>query len=65
MLKIGDNLQSDNYVAGSTGWRLTKAGLFEINGNVPGAGRMTMTNSALKVFDGNNVKRVQLGDLSA
>ncbi len=65
MLKIGDALQSDNYVAGSTGWRLTKAGVFEINGNVPGAGRMTMTNSALKVFDANGVKRVQLGDLSA
>ena len=65
MLKIGDALQSDNYVAGSTGWRLTKAGVFEINGNVAGAGRMTMTNSALKVFDANGVKRVQLGDLNA
>nr|WP_152974854.1 DUF1983 domain-containing protein [Pseudomonas sp. RIT-PI-q] len=65
MLKIGDALQSDNYVAGTTGWRLTKAGVFEINGNVPGAGRMTMTNSALKVFDASGVKRVQLGDLSA
>jgi predicted phage tail protein len=65
MLKIGSALQSDNYVAGTTGWRLTKAGVFEINGNVPGAGRMTMTNSALKVYDGSGVKRVQLGDLSA
>ena len=65
MLKIGDALQSDNYVAGTTGWRLTKSGVFEINGNVPGAGRMTMTNSALKVLDANGVKRVQLGDLNA
>ncbi|MHC8342519.1 TipJ family phage tail tip protein [Pseudomonas sp. RT6P73] len=65
MLKIGDTLQSDNYVAGSTGWRLTKAGVFEINGNVAGAGRMTMTNNALKVYDANGVKRVQLGDLNA
>ncbi|PMV79608.1 MULTISPECIES: host specificity protein J [unclassified Pseudomonas] len=65
MLKIGDNLQSDNYIAGTTGWRLTKAGVFEINGNVAGAGRMTMTNSALKVYDANGVKRVQLGDLNA
>ena len=64
MLKIGDNLQSDNYVAGTTGWRLTKAGVFEINGNVAGAGRMTMTNNALKVYDANGVKRVQLGDLN-
>ena len=64
MLKIGDSLQSDNYVAGSTGWRLLKNGLFEINGQVAGQGRMTMTNRSLRVYDGNNVKRVQLGDLS-
>lgn len=64
MLKIGDSLQSDNYVAGTTGWRLLKSGLFEINGQVAGQGRMTMTNRSLRVYDGNNVKRVQLGDLS-
>lgn len=64
MLKIGDSLQSDNYVAGMTGWRLLKSGLFEINGQVAGQGRMTMTNRSLRVYDGNNVKRVQLGDLS-
>lgn len=64
MLKIGDALQSDNYVAGSTGWRLLKNGQFEINGNVAGQGKMTMTNRSLRVYDGNNVKRVQLGDLS-
>ena len=49
MLKIGDNLQSDNYVAGQTGWKLSKAGLFEINGSVPGQGKMTMTNRSLRV----------------
>ena len=64
MLKIGDALQSDNYVAGSTGWRLLKSGQFEINGQVAGQGRMTMTNRSLRVYDGNNVKRVQLGDLT-
>lgn len=64
MLKIGDTLQSDNYVAGQTGWRLLKNGSFEINGNVAGQGRMTMTNRSLRVYDGNNIKRVQLGDLS-
>lgn len=63
--KIGDYIQSTNYVAGSTGWRLSKDGTFEINATVSGQGRMVMTNRALKVFDANNVLRVQLGDLSA
>jgi predicted phage tail protein len=65
MLKIGQYLQSDNYVAGSQGWRLDKAGNLEFNGPAPGGGRLTMTNRAIKVFDQNGVKRVQLGDLSA
>ncbi|WP_164075756.1 phage tail tip fiber protein, partial [Stenotrophomonas maltophilia] len=42
--KIGSSIQSDNYVAGQTGWRLTKSGQFEINGTVPGQGRITITN---------------------
>ncbi|AEA70167.1 Putative phage host specificity protein [Pseudomonas brassicacearum subsp. brassicacearum NFM421] len=65
MLKIGQYLQSDNYVAGSQGWRLDKAGNLEFNGPAPGGGRLTMTNRAIKVYDENGVKRVQLGDLSA
>ncbi|VVQ27509.1 host specificity protein J [Pseudomonas fluorescens] len=64
MLKIGDSLQSDNYYPGTTGWRLTKSGSFEINSSVAGQGRVIMTNRSLRVFDANNVKRVQLGDLS-
>jgi predicted phage tail protein len=63
--KISDTLQSDNYVAGSQGWKLSKAGAFEINGVVAGGGRITLTNRALKVFDQNGVLRVQLGDLTA
>lgn len=65
MLKIGQYLQSDNYVAGSQGWRLDKAGNLEFNGPAPGGGRLTMTNRAIKVYDQNGVKRVQLGDLDA
>ncbi len=65
MLKIGQALQSDNYVAGVQGWRLDKAGNLEFNGPAPGGGRLTMTNRAIKVYDENNVKRVQLGDLDA
>ncbi|OIN45962.1 phage tail protein [Pseudomonas costantinii] len=65
MLKIGEALQSNNYVAGVQGWRLDKAGNLEFNGPAPGGGRLTMTNRAIKVYDENNVKRVQLGDLTA
>lgn len=60
-LKIGDNVQSSNYVPGSTGWRLAKDGGFEINGVTAGQGRIAITNSSLTVFDANGVKRVQLG----
>ncbi|WP_426160467.1 host specificity protein J, partial [Pseudomonas sp. DWR1-3-2b2] len=65
MLKIGQALQSDNYIAGVQGWRLDKAGNLEFNGPSPGGGRLTMTNRAIKVYDENGVKRVQLGDLTA
>ena len=62
--KIGDFISSTNYVPGVSGWRLDKSGTFEINGNVPGQGKMIMTNRSLRVYDANNIKRVQLGDLS-
>ena len=62
-LKVGDNVQSTNYVAGSAGWKLWKDGMFEINGN-SGGGRQTITNAGGKVFDANGVKRYQWGDLS-
>jgi hypothetical protein len=63
--KIGAFIQSDNYVSGVQGWRLDKLGNLEFNGQAPGGGRLTMTNRAIKVFDQNGVKRVQLGDLDA
>ncbi|WEX16296.1 host specificity protein J [Pseudomonas sp. G11] len=65
MLKIGQALESDDYEEGVQGWRLDKAGNLEFNGPAPGGGRLTMTNRAIKVYDENNVKRVQLGDLTA
>ncbi|AZF09576.1 Phage tail fiber protein [Pseudomonas sp. R2-37-08W] len=60
--KIGNYIQSNNYVAGQTGWKLFFDGTFEINGVVPGQGRSMMTNRSLRFWDVNNVKRVQLGD---
>lgn len=65
MAKIATALQSTNFVAGQQGWRLNKSGTFEINGSVAGQGRMQMTHRALKFWDGNNVLRVQAGDLTA
>ncbi|WP_052469427.1 TipJ family phage tail tip protein [Pseudomonas massiliensis] len=62
--KIGDYIQSTNYVAGSAGWRLNKNGTFEINATVAGQGRVIMDNNGVRVFDANGVKRVNLGNLS-
>jgi len=63
--KIADNIQSDNYVANSTGWKLSKAGGMELNSTVAGQGRVQVTNRAVKVWDANGILRVQLGDLAA
>ncbi|KAI2669220.1 DUF1983 domain-containing protein [Pseudomonas sp. TNT3] len=63
--KIADNIQSDNFVANSTGWKLSKSGGMELNSTVAGQGRVQVTNRAVKVWDANGVLRVQLGDLSA
>ncbi len=60
--KIGSYIQSNNYVAGRTGWKLFFDGTFEINGVAPGQGRSMMTNRSLRFWDANNVKRLQLGD---
>lgn len=58
---IGDTIQSNNFVANSTGWRLNKAGTLEFNGNIPGLGRLTINNNAVMVFDANGVLRVRMG----
>lgn len=62
--KINDDVQSTNYIPGVQGWRLQKSGNFEINGSVPGQGRMAINNSSVRVYDSNGVLRVKLGDLS-
>ena len=62
--KIGNYIQSNNYVAGVSGWKLFFDGTFEVNGVVPGQGRSTMTNRSLRFWDAAGVKRVQIGDLS-
>lgn len=59
--KIGSVIQSDNYVANTTGWKLDKAGNFEINGNVAGQGKLTITNQLVSVYDAAGVLRVRMG----
>lgn len=58
--KIGDFIQSNNYVAGWAGWRIDKNGNFELNGS-GGAGRMVINNNIIQIFDGNGRLRVRMG----
>ncbi|MEB7343812.1 phage tail protein [Enterobacter hormaechei] len=59
--KIGNYIQSNNYVAGSVGWRLDKSGTFENYGATAGEGAMKQTNQTISVRDSRNVLRVQIG----
>lgn len=62
--KIGNFIQSNNYVEGSVGWRLDKAGTFENYGSTPGEGAMKQTNQTISVRDSNSVLRVQIGRIT-
>ncbi|RZA30822.1 MAG: DUF1983 domain-containing protein [Proteobacteria bacterium] len=61
--KIGSYISSTNYVAGQQGWILNKDGTLEINGIVPGQGRLVINAQNVSVYDANNVLRVRLGYL--
>ena len=61
--KINDDVQSTNYIAGVQGWRLQKDGNFEINGNVPGQGRLAIDNTKIVVYYSNGVPAVEMGIL--
>lgn len=58
--KIGDFIQSDNYVAGVSGWRLAKTGTFERNA-ANGSGRVIDTGTLRLVYDANGTLRVRDG----
>lgn len=62
--KIGNYIKSNNYVAGSVGWRLDKGGTFENYGSTAGEGAMKQTNQTISVRDANNVLRVQIGRIT-
>ena len=61
--KIGNYISSTNYIAGLQGWILNKDGTLEINGIVPGQGRLVINSLNVSVYDANNVLRVRLGYL--
>lgn len=62
--KIGNYIQSNNYVPGSVGWRLDKGGTFENYGSTAGEGSMKQTNQTISVRDSRNVLRVQIGRIT-
>ena len=61
--KIGNYISSSNYIAGQQGWILNKDGTLEINGIIPGQGRLVINSLNVSVYDANNVLRVRLGYL--
>lgn len=61
--KIGNFIQSTNYVVNSAGWRLDKVGTFENYGS-DGDGAMKQTNTTISVRDGSGVLRFQAGKIT-
>ncbi|EPC9084620.1 host specificity protein J [Escherichia coli] len=61
--KIGNYIQSNNYVAGSAGWKLDKVGTWENYGS-DGQGARKSTNVTDSIRDSNGVLRVQIGKLT-
>ena len=59
--KIGNYIQSNNYVPGAVGWRWDKNGNFENNGTGSG-GRMTQSNNSIRLYDSNGILRVAIGE---
>lgn len=57
---IGEYIQSNNYVVGVSGWRLSFDGTFEMNGNIAGLGTMRLTNTFLKFIYTNGVVGIDL-----
>nr|WP_258016757.1 host specificity protein J [Stenotrophomonas maltophilia] len=61
--KIGGVIQSDNYVPGQTGWRISKDGGFELNGNTPDGYKLRVVNQGVYVYHPNGVPAVEVGVL--
>ncbi|MBT1713425.1 host specificity protein J [Enterobacter dykesii] len=61
--KIGNFIQSNNYVPGQSGWKLDKGGTWENYGS-DGQGARKTTNVTDSIKDANGVLRVQIGKLT-
>lgn len=61
--KIGNFIQSNNYVPGKSGWKLDKGGTWENYGS-DGQGARKTTNVTDSIRDANGVLRVQIGKLT-
>ncbi len=59
MLKIGEALQSDNYVPGVSGWRWSKSGAVENNG-IGSRGRRTSNEVSERFYDANGTLRIRM-----
>ncbi|MDD1150414.1 DUF1983 domain-containing protein [Pseudomonas sp. TNT2022 ID357] len=49
-LKIGDDVQSDDYIPGQRGWRLGKSGGLEFNGRSVGGSRLNINNTGVRLY---------------
>lgn len=58
-LKVG-NLQSNDYVANTSGWLLPKTGPWQLNGSMADGRRSTLGNSGFKVYHANGVLGIDL-----
>lgn len=59
--KIGGAIQSNNYVAGKSGWKLDKNGVLEMNAALTGGGRSVFDANGMAVYDANGIKRFGAG----
>lgn len=56
---IGNVIQSNNFVSGTSGWQINKNGTFQMNGS-NGSGRMIMTGTYLRFYHSNGVLGIDL-----
>ncbi|WP_116867018.1 phage tail protein [Pseudomonas syringae] len=64
--KLTQSLQSSNYIAGQQGLKINfVTGEFEFNSATGDGGRQTINNAGGKVYDENQTKRYQWGNLKA
>lgn len=72
---IGDVIQSNSYVANTSGWKIDKTGNIELNSAIfrgtidvksaQSGARLVIKSNVIGVYDAGGILRVKLGDLSA